>query len=174
MFCHRRSKQYLRSMRLPISVVVCLISAVSCNFKNTEPVIVYDTIPAPTESLETFVSQPPMLFAGRLPCADCAGINTELYFYPDSMTFRIRETYINTGEGDKLFESTGTYAVNTGTTQDSGAKVYRLHPGDNEKARAFKVINDSALLMLDRNLDEIQSSLNYYLVRVPDSLLMPQ
>ena len=151
-----------------------LFTLAGCNFKDTNQVIVYDTIPAPAESLLIVPSRPAMLFAGRLPCADCAGINTELYFFPDSMTFRIRETYINTGDGDRLFESTGTYAVNTGTSQDSTVLVFQLHPGDKEKGRAFKLINDSSLLMLDRNLNEIHSSLNYALIKVPDSLVIQQ
>jgi uncharacterized lipoprotein NlpE involved in copper resistance len=91
------------------------------------------------------------------------------------MLYRLKEVYLNTGEGDKVFESTGTYAINRGTTQDTMAMVYQLNPGENDKIRAFKSVNDSALLVLDRNLDEIKSALNYYLVRVqiiaPDSTI---
>lgn len=156
-------------------VTASLLGLSSCNFRNPDQIVVYDTIPAPENVIPSVSSNPEMTFSGKLPCADCAGIMTELTLVPDSMLYRLKEVYLNTGEGDKVFESTGTYAINRGTTQDTLAMVYQLNPGENDKIRAFKSVNDSALLVLDRNFDEINSALNYYLVRVqiiaPDSTI---
>lgn len=138
----------------------------SCNYQNPDQYVVYDTLAVHTNSQIVRPSQPTMKFSGQLPCADCAGIYTELTLIPDSMTYRMKETYLNTGQGDQTFFSTGTYAINRGTTQDTGATVYQLNPGDQENGRAYKNINDSAIQALDRNLDEINSSLNYFLVKV--------
>jgi copper homeostasis protein (lipoprotein) len=156
-------------MTLRNYVIAALLLALwSCNYSNPDQIVTYDTIPS-TDAGTTRISEPNLVFSGKLPCADCGGIETVLTFIPDSMTYRMKETYLNTGEGDKVFESNGTYAVNRGTVQDSGAGVYLLNPGDAEKSRAFKQETDSAIRMLDRNLNEFQSALNYYLVRVADT-----
>src|SRR4051794_38368415 len=92
------------------AIAVLLFSFASCNYRNPDQIVTYDTIP----SVETGIiklSEPILIYSGKLPCADCAGIETVLTFIPDSMTYRMKETYLNTGEGDKVFESNGTYAV---------------------------------------------------------------
>ena len=130
----------------------------------------YDTIPSTEEITMNKIIQPQMTFTGTLPCADCGGIKTELTFIPDSMIYRMRETYLNTGMGNKLYETTGTYAINVGTTEDSGASVYQLNPGDTERVRVFRTEADTIIVMLDRHLNEIKSTLNYRLVRERDSI----
>jgi copper homeostasis protein (lipoprotein) len=162
---------YLRSMTVWKYLAACtLLTVVACNYRNPDQIVVYDTIPGPVEIPNGNISSPEMKYSGKLPCADCGGIETVLTFIPDSMIYRMSETYLNTGDGDKTFESTGTYAMNRGTVQDSGAIVFQLNPGDSEKTRAFKEVGDNSILMLDRNFNEINSSLNYYLVKVVDSL----
>jgi len=166
---------YLRSMTVwKYLAVGTLLTVTACNYRNPDQIVVYDTIPGPAEMITGKLSSPLIKFAGKLPCADCAGIETELIFVPDSMIYRMRETYLNTGDGDKTFESTGTYALNRGTVQDSGATVFQLNPGDSERMRAFKEVGDDSILMLDRNLNEINSSLNYYLVKVSADTLAVQ
>ena len=148
-----------------------LLLLAACNYSSHDQIVTYDTIPAADTGIPR-ISEPNLIYAGLLPCADCGGIETILTFIPDSMTYRMTETYLNTGAGDKVFESNGTYAVNRGTVQDTGAWVYLLNPGDQDKSRAFKQERDSAIRMLDRNWNEINSTLNYFLVRMNDSTLV--
>lgn len=147
-----------------------LLTSASCNFRSQDPIVTYDTIPSTEEITLNKIIQPHMTFYGTLPCADCGGIKTELTFIPDSMIYRMRETYLNTGMGDKQYESTGPYAINVGTAEDSGASVYQLNPGDTERIRSFRTENDTIIVMLDRHLHEIKSTLSYKLVRVRDSI----
>lgn len=145
-----------------------LLAGTGCNYRNPDQHIIYDTIPS-AETSQVKLSVPDLVYSGKIPCADCGGILTTLRLIPDSMTYRMKEIYLNTGEGDKVFESAGVYAVNKGTIQDTAATVYLLNPGDAEKSRAYKLENDSSIRVLDRNLNEINSTLNYSLLKIADS-----
>src|SRR6187402_2496419 len=120
------------------------LTMAACNYRSHDQIVTYDTIPAADTGIPR-ISEPNLTYAGKLPCLDCGGIETVLTFIPDSMTYRMKETYLNTGAGDKVLESNGTYAVNRGTVQDTGASVYLLNPGDHDKSRAFKQERDSAI-----------------------------
>jgi copper homeostasis protein (lipoprotein) len=117
-----------------------------------------------------------MRFAGVLPCADCAGIRTELTLVQDPrsgepQTYELKETYLGSMsvDGEKTFTSNGRWSIARGTADDATLTVYRLDGGGKaEAARSFERVNDQELRMLDREQKRISSTLNYTLMRVAD------
>lgn len=105
------------------------------------------------------------LWAGKLPCADCAGIRTELTLVADG-SYRLKETYLGTRGGDRTTESTGQYVTMHGMPGDSTAEVYHLNPLTPADTRYFKALGDTAVVMLDGMMRPIESRLNYTLRRV--------
>jgi uncharacterized lipoprotein NlpE involved in copper resistance len=59
-------------------------------------------------------------YAGVLPCADCAGIRTELRLYAEqpsgqAVRYELTETYLGTRDGDRMFEREGRWTVMRGS-----------------------------------------------------------
>jgi len=101
--------------------------------------------------------QPPAIFAGDLPCADCAGIRTELELRADGSWF-LRSTYLGRGDG-ATHEAMGRFRLAT----DSDRLTLT---GDREPPRVYRVLDPDTIRMLDREGYEIDSALNYALRRV--------
>ncbi|MEX2208282.1 MAG: copper resistance protein NlpE [Myxococcota bacterium] len=101
--------------------------------------------------------RPPAAFTGELPCADCAGIRTELDLRANGAWF-MRSTYLEKGE-HATHEAMGTFTLAT----DSDRVVLR---GDREPPRVFRVVDAETIRLLDRDGREIGSTLNYQLHRV--------
>ena len=101
--------------------------------------------------------QPPAGFAGELPCADCAGIRTELDLRANGSWF-MRSTYLGKGDG-ATHEALGSFALAT----DTDRLVLR---GDREPPRMFRVVDAETIRLLDRDGNEIGSTLDYQLRRV--------
>ena len=110
-------------------------------------------------------------FIGTQPCADCAGIRTDLTLMytedgqPDGFT--MNQTYQGASADDNhTFSFKGTFAVQTGTPDDSKAVVYHLTPDDKEEAATYyQRVDDNTLKMLDKDKKQIQSDQNYSLTR---------
>jgi predicted secreted protein len=103
------------------------------------------------------------MYTGILPCADCAGIRTDLWIYaepPSSEASRygLRETYIGTRDGDRTFERSGRLKVVRGSASDRDATVYQLDTNQSDVRRNFVRAGDAELRLLDRDLGEIKSS----------------
>lgn len=101
--------------------------------------------------------QPPAVFAGDLPCADCAGIRTELELRADGRWF-MRSTYLGHGD-DATHEAMGAFVLAT----DSDRLTLT---GDREPPRIYRVLDADTIRMLDLEGNEIDSTLNYALRRV--------
>ena len=99
----------------------------------------------------------PATFAGELPCADCAGIRTDLDLRADGTWF-MRSTYLGHGD-DATHEAMGSFTLAT----DGDRLVLR---GDREPPRVYRVLDARTLRMLDRDGSEIGSTLAYELRRV--------
>lgn len=109
-------------------------------------------------------------YAGTLPCADCAGILTELTLYatPGSgaaSRYDLRETYLATAEGDRTVSAAGQWAVVRGSASDSAATVYQLNPENPAATRSFRRVDHLRLRQLDRERSEIGSGFDYTLIR---------
>ena len=77
-------------------------------------------------------------FSGKLPCADCPGIETKLTLNEDG-SFLLDETYLEKKDGQ--FNAKGSYEVST-----DGAFVTLKEEG-NDKPRVFLVEEDAAYLV---------------------------
>ncbi|MCL2887765.1 MAG: copper resistance protein NlpE N-terminal domain-containing protein [Elusimicrobia bacterium] len=94
-------------------------------------------------------------FAGVVPCADCAGINTELTLNPDS-TYQLRETYLK--DAPQTFSSKGKWMQSDDqsvTLKDSKTKTKNYY--------AFN--GKDELKKLDMQGKPIDSDFNYTLKR---------
>jgi hypothetical protein len=91
-------------------------------------------------------------FAGVLPCADCQGIRTELVLAGDwegLNRYRLTETYLGTGQGDRTVEREGAWVTLRGVPDDETATVYQLDPDVAGARRHFLVVDERTLSLLD-------------------------
>lgn len=113
---------------------------------------------------------------GLLPCADCAGIRTELALVQnpqtgEPQTYQLTETYLGTKDGDAApTTSSGKWTSTRGLGADVSAVVFTLDGGGKPDAtRSFEQVSLQELRQLDRQGQRIQSALNYTLTRVSDA-----
>ena len=104
--------------------------------------------PASSES-----SNPLGSYTGILPCADCAGIRTNLVLYADR--YELKETYIGTRDGDRTVEKVGGVKVMRGSASDREATVYQLQGERSEPRRNFLRVGDNELRLLDGKLQDV-------------------
>jgi len=108
-------------------------------------------------------------FAGDLPCADCAGIRTELLLYGDfgpvERRFVLVETYVGTPDGERPHEQRGRWEVARSAAEPSILMVIELQPEAGEPRRFAALGGD--LELLDREGRRIRSRLDYTLKRQP-------
>lgn len=98
----------------------------------------------------------PASFEGTLPCADCAGIQTQVNLWDDGV-FHIEETYLGTEDGDVVFMSLGRWHVDPAANN----KIY-LH-GSKEAPAIYTILEDGKLELMDRHGQKIESTLSYTL-----------
>ena len=98
----------------------------------------------------------PATFVGELPCADCPGIRYHLNLFPDRVFF-LRMMYL--GRGDNAnFDDIGSWVV-------SSDRNTLLLKGGREAPAMFRIKDANTLRMLDVEGRDIESSLNYDLLR---------
>jgi copper homeostasis protein (lipoprotein) len=106
-------------------------------------------------------------FAGVMPCADCAGILTELRLSAEQPSgrptrYELTETYLGSREGDRSISRTGRWGTSRGST------VVQLDLGRPEMPRSFQRVGDEELRLLDRNQREMLSKAPRSLYRVSE------
>jgi copper homeostasis protein (lipoprotein) len=108
------------------------------------------------------------IYSGVLPCADCEGLKTELTLYDsftmESYRYTLKETYLNTSNGNKVYERKGAYNFERGNTGNEDAVIYVLDP-DSATSRKFWLKNDTILLAVDSNGDPIDTLAAFVLKR---------
>jgi len=106
-------------------------------------------------------------YSGVLPCADCAGIQTELKLEnsPEKIerSFELSETYLETKDGDRNYKTTGIYEVIYGLEDNPGAMAIRLLDENNAPFKSFLQEKSGQLTLLNQEEKPIQSKLNYSL-----------
>lgn len=110
-------------------------------------------------------------YAGTILCADCPGIRTELSLFEDGRdpflkTYVLRETYLETRQGDKTVTSRGNWTILRGSAADPDATVYALTADGSTASRHFLRVGEDTLRMLGGDLDELPPSLPQTLKRV--------
>jgi len=135
----------------------------SCNRNPENVTVIYDTIPANTDTDFNIIQETTQSFVGVLPCADCGGILTELEINTDSISYILKETYQAKKDGDSVLTSKGQYIRNL--SQGDASIIYQLNSTSPDQVKYFKALGDSAVVMLDKQQKEIVSKLNYRLVK---------
>ncbi len=110
-----------------------------------------------------------LVYEGIIPCADCNEIKTRLELLIDYSNpeppFILKQAYIGSKDEDKTSITHGVYGTLKETYQENDATVYELNPDKPKEKIYFLRINDDTLKMLNRDIKEIKSVLNYKLVR---------
>jgi copper homeostasis protein (lipoprotein) len=144
----------------------------------TEPVFKpFDPSAAPPATLAvTSVER----YGGTLPCADCAGIHTELTLVHDPATgaprsYQLSETYLGSmSREDKPVVTSGTFTVTQGVPGDAVAPVIRLDGGGlMDREKAFERLSALEVRLLDQAGARIASNLNYTLTRMAETPFIP-
>lgn len=102
-------------------------------------------------------------YEGTLPAADGPGIRYSLAIANDSTAgFAMTETYLEAQQGkDQTFRYAGQAETIAKTVDGKEVKAYKLQLGKDEPAKFFKMLNDSTLRMVNEELEEAASGLNY-------------
>ncbi len=109
-------------------------------------------------------------YTGTLPCADCPGIVVELTLVTNAQTgdpvqYRERRTYLEADEnGDATIVETGTWEIHRTDEPFSERIEYHLRPDKSDVVFRYRLVNN-ALRLLDHAGNDIESILNYTLVR---------
>jgi heat shock protein HslJ len=98
---------------------------------------------------------PPASYTGRIPCADCTGIDATVTFNADQ-TYAQRYVYVGT-RTPSTFVETGTWKLDTST------KTFTLTPSDG-RAHAYR-LGTNRITMLGANGGPIASKLNFTLAK---------
>jgi predicted secreted protein len=110
-------------------------------------------------------------FAGVMPCADCAGILTELHLYTEQgrpTRYELMETYMGTRDGDRSIGTTGRWATVSGSADEGGATVIQLDLGSVGTRRNFLRVGKDELRRLDLNRKELPTAAPHTLHRVSE------
>jgi predicted secreted protein len=110
-------------------------------------------------------------FAGVMPCADCAGVLTELHLYAEQgrpTSYELMETYMGTRDGDRSIGTVGRWTTLRGSASDSSAEVIQIDLGRIDALRNFQRVGDNELRLLDRKLNPIVSPAPRSLFRVSE------
>jgi copper homeostasis protein (lipoprotein) len=93
-------------------------------------------------------------FLGVLPCADCAGISTELTLRRKSEGWAEGSYVLRELGGGKRTSTVvaGPWTTLRGDAVNDDAVVYQLDPADPMKSRYFLKVGDRAVQALDDNL----------------------
>ncbi len=109
------------------------------------------------------------VYEGSLPCADCSEIKTRLEIFIDNGNaeppFILKQAFIGKKDEDQAVVDHGVYGKLKGTFRGDDATVYGLNPDTPAKQMFFLRVHPDTIRMVDQNLQEIRSELNYNLVK---------
>jgi copper homeostasis protein (lipoprotein) len=119
---------------------------------------------------------PVSYYQGMLPCADCAGILTELTLRSDPASggpgdYTRRETWLATRDGDRSAEHGGRWSAQ----REGDATVYQLAGEDSQLPDSFLLAADRTLRLLDPQLQPLPPNLPQTLqpaTELPVSLIL--
>lgn len=161
----------MKEILLPVCIIMLFIA---CNSRpettpatnpNIDSALAVKTkIPGEPDATRTFIG----VFEGVLPCADCEGIKTELTLYQDvanadNNSYILKETYLGINTGDTTFTSKGKWDVLKGIKTDKEASVFFLNYDRPDESIYYLKEDEATIVMLDKEQNRIQSSLNYTL-----------
>lgn len=109
-----------------------------------------------------------VVYEGKIPCYDCAGIIISLAIDENSplanRAYRLTETYLESPNPDSMYSRFGSYKVLRGNGVDSNVVVYEVD-ADLKHERYFVRLNADTLLLADHQGNPILSPSPYYLIK---------
>lgn len=114
-----------------------------------------------TESTPTSAKTVLVEYTGKLPCADCEGIDAVLTMYTDE-TYKMSNTYVGRDVAPYIEEGTVTTLRGDGT--DPNATVYQLKVNQGGSVQNYLVSGDE-LKQLDQDLKLIDAPFNTSLMK---------
>ena len=160
----------MREILLPVSIMLFI----ACNSRpETSPatnpdidsaLAVKTKIPGEPDATKMLIG----VYEGVLPCADCEGIKTELTLFQDvanaeNNSYILKETYLGVNTGDTTFISKGKWDILKGIKTDKEAAVFFLNYDRPDESKYYLKEDEATIVMLDKEQNRIQSSLNYTL-----------
>lgn len=109
-------------------------------------------------------SQAPTLtasYAGKLPCADCSGINTTIKLYSDH-TYQESDVYIGK---DTTFAANGYWMLVKGIPNNPTVSTYQLAPYGQSTNTFYEINSEKTIKQLDQNRNEISSPFDMTLTK---------
>ncbi len=149
------------------ATLAALCACQSSGKKNVEMMDSIDVAMLPVEEIDE-------VFVGTLPAADGPGINYVLTL--GAMTdgidtiYTLDMTYLDAdGPGKhKTFSTKGKQQTVHKVVNNHPKKAVKLTPETNDPPMFFLIVNDSTLRLVDENLQESTSGLNYDIVLVDE------
>lgn len=143
----------LKHLLLATAIGLSLISG--CNSSIT------NSLSSPEQSPSAAKQKSEGPFTGKLPCADCPGIETSITFYFDTETgkglkYSMIETYI---DQTSPLSSQGEFVV----TKDGDKTLYHLDPDNADLSRYFAKIDNNTIEQLDKNGKKLTGTSNHLL-----------
>lgn len=137
-----------------VSALLVVISLSACTPQPQAPATTSNATAVPAAQASATLTG---TFAGTLPCADCAGIDSTLVLTADG-NYHLTDAYQD--KDHSSFISEGQYSL------ESGGKTLHLRPSNKDEYDAYyAVLSPTQLRMLDREGKAIESKLNYTLSR---------
>lgn len=100
-------------------------------------------------------------YMGKLPCADCEGIDAVLTIYTDQ-TYKMSNTYL--GRDVAPYVEEGTVTTLKGDATDPNATVYQLKANQGSSAQNY-LVSGNELQQLDQDLKPIDAPFNTSLTK---------
>jgi copper homeostasis protein (lipoprotein) len=159
--------------RTLFELIACLsVGMAGCRASEPGPASAPSTTSPATSAVST------VRYAGTLPCADCAGIRTELSLSTDAAgqptTYELKQTYLGTmsADGEKPQTTNGRWSQEIRSAAGQEMTIVVLDGGGKpQEVKSFERVTDGELRMLDRSQQRIQSTVPYSLARVTDLTL---
>ena len=159
MKCHNHinSKDNMKKYFLPAIAAIAMLG--SCQSKTTATVDNNND-----NEIQTVSRSSQTTYKVMLPAADCPGIEYSLSLDEGKNGYILSMTYIDAdGAGNnKTFTSEGEFEL----IKNDSISFYLLKSDDMSDPQYFKIINDSTLRMINSELQEAESCLNYDIVKV--------
>jgi predicted secreted protein len=110
------------------------------------------------------------VYAGVLPCADCAGIRIELRLYADPGSgrptrYERQQTLLATRDGDITTEKVGRWTIER-SADDPRVVLYQLDYDQPKTRQSFLKVGNDELRLLDRREEEMPVAAPHSLYRV--------
>ena len=145
--------------------LVVLLSMTGCIEHSPNEVRPTLTQQAETKFIQQKTYKGYLIFEGKIPCADCSGIQQRLVLKGDTLgIYRLTEVYKDASEdGDATIISTGEWQLlRSEKTKEKQLVLSQGHLGDSVRIQLFSWSSNKIRLQEDDG-EKIQSSLNYTL-----------